>query len=88
MRRPCGWLSGDWAGQAILRCSPPKSAMSLRVPPSAATKRFSTSCVEISPRSICETRVDLHSRDARKLGEAERRLYLLPVRKRLFWAVP
>jgi hypothetical protein len=32
--------------QAILSCSSPKSAMSLSVPPSAVTKRFSTSCVD------------------------------------------
>ena len=34
----------------------PKSAMSLRVPPSAATNRLSTSWVETSPLSIWETR--------------------------------
>src|SRR5262249_5088702 len=41
---------------AILSTSSPKSAISLRVPPRAATKRLSTSWVETSPLSIWETR--------------------------------
>jgi hypothetical protein len=42
--------------RAIFSCSSPKSAISFSVPPSAATKRFSTSCVDTSPPSICDTR--------------------------------
>jgi hypothetical protein len=42
--------------RAIFSCSSPKSAISFSVPPSAATKRFSTSCVHTSPPSICDTR--------------------------------
>jgi hypothetical protein len=42
--------------QARLGCSSPKSAMSLRVPPSAATNRLNTSWFETSPLPIWETR--------------------------------
>jgi hypothetical protein len=41
--------------QASLSCSSPKSAMSLRVPPRAATNLLSTSWVETSPLSIVES---------------------------------
>src|ERR1022692_3295553 len=49
-------VAGETPDQAILSCSSPKSAMSLRVPPSAVMKRFRTSWVETSPLSIWETR--------------------------------
>jgi hypothetical protein len=50
----CRLGHGIAGNQSILSYSSPKSAMSLRVPPSAVMKRFRTSCVNVAALDLGE----------------------------------